>query len=39
VAPLTAVPVNLGDRHTLDTDIRDGLPDFIDLERLDHCGD
>src|SRR5579862_9033663 len=35
MAMLSSVPVDLRDRHALDTDIRDCLAHLIDLERLD----
>ena len=36
---LAAKPLYLGDRDTLHADIRQSLPDLIELEGLDYCGD
>jgi hypothetical protein len=38
VAALAPEALHLGDRHALHTDVGDGLPHFIELERLDDGG-
>ena len=39
MALLTAESLDLGNRHALDAELREGGSDLVQLERLDDCGD
>src|SRR5262245_48269778 len=38
VAALTAKPLHLGDRHTLDAHVRERVADVVQAKRFDDCG-